>query len=313
MYVSDYVLRKKHQLPTESHKDFLITHGFTALLAALVNVSVIIGTVWIIRLSPHWWLIMIGIAVIVVTTISVILPMIFIPFTQKTRPLRPHHPYHHLISELILKSSMKLNIVITTTPSPSRKMPMITGWGGSLRLVLSPRFLKGTKLHVRAAIATTLARYIHKHHLKMMVVKYLIYGGGISLVWLFSQKSMITGLGFTTITPYAQCLSVLLWAKLLFVLLEIPTNSISRLMIYQADAEAAQLTSSQEMIDWLKSTLPHNHLTSHPPLHHKLYSIVHYNTPMITERITALQELIPPESWQMQAVKVKATTHRSNR
>jgi STE24 endopeptidase len=229
-----------------------------------------------------------------VTVLLFFLNKFFVKIFNKLTPL-PDGTLKTSIESLASKVGFKVTAISVMDASrrSTKLNAFFTGLGRTRQVVLYDTLIeKMTEDEIVAVLAHELGHAVHKDVPKMLLRQIFVFATYLVLFGLVVQNSAMAQTFGLSGTHFG--FSLLLFSILispLDLLLDFPSNYLSRKAEYAADSFSAQHSGRSHIMSALVRLAQENLSNLNP---HPLYVLFHYNHPPLAARLNAIKDL-PPE------------------
>jgi STE24 endopeptidase len=262
------------------------------LLGAALGLPLLFGVLWLMeRMGEMWWLYVWGVWVTFNLLLLFIYPAFIAPLFNKFSPLQDQ-TMRTRIENLLRKCGFTASglFVMDGSKRSAHGNAYFTGFGKTKRIVFFDTLLERLSLNeVEAVLAHELGHFKHKHVVKRIVMTFVMSLGFLWLLGVLMQMPWFyQGLGVTTQSSATALLLFFLVLPIFSFLLSPILSAYSRKHEFEADAYAAQQTTSSDLVSALVKLYQDNASTLTPdPLYSKFYD----SHPPAAVRIAHLQTL----------------------
>ena len=262
-----------------------------AALALVIGVPLVMLVLWLMASAGDWWWLYAWAAL---TAFSLLMtwayPKFIAPIFNKFTPLEDGEVAQRL-NALLTRTGFNSKGVFVMDGSrrSAHGNAYFTGFGKNKRIVFFDTLLKHlTPAQVEAVLAHELGHFKRKHIVKGMALSMLLtLTGFLILAWLMRQEWFYTSLGVSQPSTYMALLLFMLISPA-FTFFIGPIMALwSRKHEFEADAFAAEQSSSMELINALVGLYKENASTLTPD---PVYSAFYDSHPPATIRIAHLQQ-----------------------
>ncbi len=284
----EFVAERKFGFSRVSTKDFFIDF-FKRVLVSLVVVAIISGVTLLIDkplLAIRTILLIFVVAFVFLA--ELVLPSFFIKMFYKLTPL-VDEDINSAIDNIVKKAGIHVSgtYVINASRRSKHTNAFVTGFGKRKKVVLFDTLVQD---HPADEVAAIFAHEVG-HHTKKHIVKGFVITSLISVISFVIFMFAFDSVNFGNEFGVSSTGSVFLYIAFLILnalsILQFIANSVSRRFEYEADLEAARLTSPEVVIKALKRLVRTNLSNINP---HPIYEFYYYSHPSPVKRIQALQK-----------------------
>lgn len=263
------------------------------ILALVLGFPLLWLVLWLVGLSPLWWLYAFAGFFVFQLLMIVIYPNYIMPLFNKFTEL-PDGELRDRLLALGQRTGFNARTILVMDGSKrsGHSNAFFAGFGKLRRIVLFDTLIEQlSPRQLEAVLAHEIGHYKLGHIPKMIALSALSLLGSFALMgWLVQSPWFVEGFGFDHV-PGQLAPTLLLFMLLSSVLtfwLTPLTNSLSRKHEFEADAYAKQAMdgSAEPLIESLR-ILSEKNLSNLTP--HKLYSAFHYSHPTLLERERAMR------------------------
>ncbi len=262
-----------------------------AALALVIGVPLVMLVLWLMASAGDWWWLYAWAAL---TAFSLLMtwayPKFIAPIFNKFTPLEDGEVAQRL-NALLTRTGFNSKGVFVMDGSrrSAHGNAYFTGFGKNKRIVFFDTLLKHlTPAQVEAVLAHELGHFKRKHIVKGMALSMLLtLTGFLILAWLMRQEWFYTSLGVSQPSTYMALLLFMLISPAFTFFIGPIMAWWSRKHEFEADAFAAEQSSSMELINALVGLYKENASTLTPD---PVYSAFYDSHPPATIRIAHLQQ-----------------------
>lgn len=285
-YYGGFLLPHRYKLSTETRKGWLLDL-FKGLLLNLVFEAVVIELVYLLlALTPAtWWLWVALVLLFFSVVLANLAPVLILPLFYKFAPLPPSELTERLLA-LVERAHTHVRGIFTMQMSSKTTATnaAVMGLGNTRRIVLGDTMLdRYMPEEIEVVLAHELGHHIHRDIWKLLISQSLLMLGGLYLVNLALH-------GIADNAYYYQGLADPATLPLLFVLVTVIgliimpiSNSYSRLLEYQADEYALQITRMVDAFKNAMTRLANQNLADVEPS--RLVEFLFHSHPSISKRL----------------------------
>jgi len=285
-FYGGYILSRRNGISTQSFGGWLGDEGKGLLLALVFELLAVEGLYALLAVSPRWWWLWAGIALLCLTTLLANLaPVLLLPIFYKLTPLPDGEVKSRALAlaahaHLRVRDIYSMNMSARTTAANA----MVMGLGGTRRIVIGDTLLDHyTPDEIETVVAHELGHQAHWDIPKLILTQSAIMLGGLAIVQLILTTTLgavpqYHGLADPATMPLiAATLGV-------FGLVTLPlTNGFSRWVEHQADVYALETTRNADAFISAMTRLANQNLAeAYPP---PLIEFLLYNHPSIGRRL----------------------------
>ncbi len=291
-YYQTFVIEEKHGFNKSTKKTFFIDQIKQMLLLFVLGGAAIYGLhALFLNMANIWLFIVLAWAAIsvVMILIFVLNTKVFVRLFNKLTPLE-EGSLKTKIDELAGSLGFEIDkISIMDASRRSTKLnAFFSGLGKHRDVVLYDTLVeKMEEEEILAVLGHELSHALHKDTTKMLIEQILVFGVFAAMIGLIlNWSALYTGFGLSGIHFGFSVILISIVMGPISMLLGIPTNYVSRVAEFRADAFGAKHVSKDAMISALEVLARANYSNLNP---HPLYVKLYYNHPTIAKRIEAIK------------------------
>jgi STE24 endopeptidase len=296
-YYATFVIEEKYGFNKSTRKTFFLDQLKNLLLIVLLGGGLLAGlqALYQVFMDRIWLFILLAwVGMSFVTVLLFFLNKFFVKIFNKLTPL-PDGTLKTSIESLASKVGFKVTAISVMDASrrSTKLNAFFTGLGRTRQVVLYDTLIeKMTEDEIVAVLAHELGHAVHKDVPKMLLRQIFVFATYLVLFGLVVQNSAMAQTFGLSGTHFG--FSLLLFSILispLDLLLDFPSNYLSRKAEYAADSFSAQRSNRSHIMSALVRLAQENLSNLNP---HPLYVLFHYNHPPLAARLNATKDL-PPE------------------
>ncbi len=294
---STFVIEARFGFNKMTFKLYLLDAVKGLLLGSILGLPLLLGILWLMQgMGDNWWLYVWAVWVSFSLLLLFIYPSFIAPLFNKFQPLQDAS-LKARIEALLTRCGFTAQglFVMDGSKRSTHGNAYFTGFGKTKRIVFFDTLIERlTPNEIDAVLAHELGHFKRRHVLKRIALTFAV---SLAFLWLLAQLMhadwFYAGLGVTDlgVTGQSTAMALLLFFMVLPVfsfLLQPLSSAYSRKHEFEADAYAAQQTSSADLVTALVKLYQDNASTLTPdPLYSKFYS----SHPPAMVRISRLQTL----------------------
>ena len=291
-YYATFVIEEKHGFNKSTKKTFFIDQIKQMLLLIVLGGAAIYGLhALFLNMANIWLFIVLAWAAISVVMILIFIlnTKVFVRLFNKLTPLE-EGSLKTKIDELAGSLGFEINkISIMDASRRSTKLnAFFSGLGKHRDVVLYDTLVeKMDEEEILAVLGHELSHALHKDTTKMLIEQILIFGVFAAMIGLIlNWSALYTGFGLSGIHFGFSVILISIVMGPINMLLGIPTNYVSRVAEFRADAFGAKHVSKDAMISALEVLARANYSNLNP---HPLFVKLYYNHPTISKRIESIK------------------------
>ncbi len=294
-YYQTFKIEEKYGFNKSTKKTFALDQVKNLLMVTILFGGIVSAlNALFIAFEDQLWLFIVGtwaVLVIFITVMFILNTKVFVKVFNKLVPL-PEGELKDKIDQLASSVGFEIkSISVMDASKRSTKLnAFFSGLGKTREVVLFDTLLeKLSDDEVLSVLAHELGHAVHKDAPRMLFERSLVFAlyailfGFIlstpSLYQAFNIPVSHFGFGFVLLSVLMDPLNFLIG---------IPLNYLSRRAEYKADAYSAKLVDKKHMIGALRILVKENFSNLNP---HRLYEIVNYSHPKISDRLSAIENL----------------------
>lgn len=285
-YYSGYVLPRRNGISTQSLRSWAMDEAKGLALSLVFEILAIEGVYALLALSPQWWWLWAGAAMLCVTVLLANLaPVLLLPLFYKLTPLEDGEVKRRALAlaeraHTRVRGIYTMNMSARTTAANA----MVTGLGSTRRIVIGDTLLNHyTPDEIEVVVAHELGHQVHSDIPKLIAVQTVATLGGLYIV---SVVLAATLRAFPQYHGLADPATMPLIAATLgaFGLVTLPlTNGFSRWVEHQADVYALESTRMSGAFISAMTRLANQNLSEVEPS--PIVEFLLYNHPSIGRRL----------------------------
>lgn len=261
------------------------------LVSLVIGVPILWLVLWLMGNAGTWWWLY---AWASWTGFSLLMmwayPTLIAPLFNQFKPLE-NPELRHVVEGLLARCGFESNgiFIMDGSRRSSHGNAYFTGMGRNKRIVFYDTLIQSlTPAQIEAVLAHELGHFRRNHIRKRMISLFALSLTGFGLLgWLSQQDWFYHGLGMQTPSVHAALMLFLFVSPVFAFWLQPLSALISRKHEYEADAFAAQHSSSSQLVQALVTLYQENASTLTPDW---LYSAFHDSHPPAPLRIAHLQQ-----------------------
>jgi len=265
-------------------KDQLLSIG----LGLLLGVPLLVFVLWAMAsLGPNWWWVAYLVFVGFSLTLTLLYPTVIAPLFNQFKPL-DDPALKARIDQLLADVGFKAKGVFVMDGSrrSTHGNAYFTGFGQSKRIVFYDTLLERLNPdELRAVLAHELGHFKLNHIRSQLLISVALLGVGFWVLGQLSQSAAVFTSVHLSLSPGMLLVVGLLALQLISWPLQPLQNALSRRHEYEADAFAAQHSSSQQLASALKKLVRDNASCLVPDPWYARFFASH---PSVVERVRAL-------------------------
>jgi STE24 endopeptidase len=292
-YYATFVIEEKYGFNKSTRKTFFLDQLKSLLLMVVLGGGLLAGVqaLYLVFIDRIWLFILLAwIGMSLVTVIIIFLNKLFVKIFNKLTPL-PDGTLKTSIEALANKVGFKVTAISVMDASrrSTKLNAFFTGLGRTREVVLYDTLIeKMTEDEIVAVLAHELGHAVHKDVPKLLLRQVFVFAAYLVLFGLVVQNSAMAltfGLSGTHFGFSLILFSILIspWD----LLLDIPSNYLSRKAEYAADAFSATHADRSSIKSALVRLAQENLSNLNP---HPLYVLFHYTHPPLAARLNALKD-----------------------
>ena len=289
---STFVIEARFGFNKMTLKLYLLDTLKGVLLGSVLGLPLLLGVLWLMqRMGVNWWLYVWTVWVSFSLLLLFIYPSFIAPLFNKFKPLEDTS-LKARIEALLHKCGFTAQglFVMDGSKRSTHGNAYFTGFGKTKRIVFFDTLIERlTPNEIDAVLAHELGHFKHRHVIKRIALTFAV---SLGFLWLLAQMMnahwFYAGLGVST---HSTAMALMLFFMVLPVftfLLQPIGSAYSRKHEFEADAYAAQQTSSGDLVTALVKLYQDNAATLTPD---PLYSTFYSSHPPAMVRISRLQSL----------------------
>ena len=289
---STFVIEARFGFNKMTLKLYLLDALKGLLIGSILGLPLLLGVLWLMeRMGDNWWLYVWSVWVIFSLLLLFIYPSFIAPLFNKFQPLEDAS-LKARIEALLNKCGFTAQglFVMDGSKRSTHGNAYFTGFGKTKRIVFFDTLIaRLTANEIDAVLAHELGHFKRRHVLKRIALTFAV---SLGFLWLLAQLMkadwFYAGLGVST---HSTAMALMLFFMVLLVfsfLLQPISSAYSRKHEFEADAYAAQQTSSAVLVTALVKLYQDNAATLTPD---PLYSTFYSSHPPAMVRISRLQSL----------------------
>jgi len=289
---STFVIEARFGFNKMTLKLYLLDALKGLLIGSILGLPLLLGVLWLMeRMGDNWWLYVWSVWVIFSLLLLFIYPSFIAPLFNKFQPLEDAS-LKARIEALLNKCGFTAQglFVMDGSKRSTHGNAYFTGFGKTKRIVFFDTLIaRLTANEIDAVLAHELGHFKRRHVLKRIALTFAV---SLGFLWLLAQLMkadwFYAGLGVST---HSTAMALMLFFMVLPVfsfLLQPISSAYSRKHEFEADAYAAQQTSSAVLVTALVKLYQDNAATLTPD---PLYSTFYSSHPPAMVRISRLQSL----------------------
>lgn len=285
-FYSGYMLPHRNSISTQTLGGWLADEAKGLALSLVFEVIAIEGVYALLAVSPRWWWLWAGAAVLCVTVLLANLaPVLLMPLFYKFTPLADGEVKRRALAlaeraHTRVRGIYSMNMSAKTTAANA----MVTGLGATRRIVIADTLLDNyTADEIEVVVAHELGHQVHGDIPKLIAVQTVTTLGGLYLVHLILDAALRAAPQYHALADPATM--PLIAATLgVFGLVTLPlTNGFSRWVEHQADVYALQTTQMSGAFISAMTRLANQNLAEVAPS--PIIEFLLYNHPSIGRRL----------------------------
>ncbi len=289
---STFVLEARFGFNKTSFKLYLLDAIKGMLIGSILGLPLLLGILWLMQgMGDNWWLYVWAVWVIFSLLLLFIYPSFIAPLFNKFQPLEDAS-LKTRIEALLTRCGFTAQglFVMDGSKRSTHGNAYFTGFGKTKRIVFFDTLIaRLTANEIDAVLAHELGHFKRRHVLKRIALTFAV---SLAFLWLLAQLMhadwFYAGLGASTQSTAMALLLFFMVLPVFSFLLQPLSSAYSRKHEFEADAYAAQQTSSADLVTALVKLYQDNASTLTPdPLYSKFYS----SHPPAMLRISRLQTL----------------------
>jgi len=282
---SGFMLPHRYGLSNQSLRSWFADELKGLLLALTLGMALLVVIYLFLDAFPGtWWLLAFALVVLVSVILTRLAPVLILPLFFKVVPLSDTDLRERLL-RLAERSQTKIKNVfqINFSSKTSAGNAMLTGWGGTRRIILSDTMLQRyTPDEIEVVMAHELGHHRNGDIPRLIVVQSVLMLLGFYLVNLVLNRA-VTGLGMEGISDVAAFpLFVLVLAAFTLILSPL-SNAYSRRVEEAADNYALAATANPEAFAAMLTKLTDQNLSESQPS--KWVEVLFYDHPTYYRRL----------------------------
>ena len=282
---SGFMLPHRYGLSNQSLRSWFADELKGLLLALTLGMALLVVIYLFLDAFPGtWWLLAFALVVLVSVILTRLAPVLILPLFFKVVPLSDTDLRERLL-RLAERSQTKIKNVfqINFSSKTSAGNAMLTGWGGTRRIILSDTMLQRyTPDEIEVVMAHELGHHRNGDIPRLIVVQSALMLLGFYLVNLVLNRA-VTGLGLEGISDVAAFpLFVLVLAAFTLILSPL-SNAYSRRVEEAADNYALAATANPEAFAAMLTKLTDQNLSESQPS--KWVEVLFYDHPTYYRRL----------------------------
>lgn len=289
---STFVIEARFGFNKMTLKLYLLDALKGLLIGSILGLPLLLGVLWLMeRMGDNWWLYVWSVWVTFSLLLLFIYPSFIAPLFNKFQPLEDAS-LKARIEALLNKCGFTAQglFVMDGSKRSTHGNAYFTGFGKTKRIVFFDTLIaRLTANEIDAVLAHELGHFKRRHVLKRIALTFAV---SLGFLWLLAQLMQAdwfySGLGVST---HSTAMALMLFFMVLPVfsfLLQPFSSAYSRKHEFEADAYAAQQTSSADLVTALVKLYQDNAATLTPD---PLYSTFYSSHPPAMVRISRLQSL----------------------
>lgn len=293
-YYATFVIEEKYGFNKSTRKTFFLDQLKNLLLIVLLGGGLLAGlhALYQVFLNRIWLFTLLAwVGMSFVTVLLFFLNKLFVKIFNKLTPL-PDGSLKKSIEALATKVGFKVTAISVMDASrrSTKLNAFFTGLGRTRQVVLYDTLVeKMSEDEIMAVLAHELGHAVHKDVPKILLRQVFVFVAYLILFGLVVQNSAMAQTFGLSGTHFG--FSLLLFSILispLDLLLDFPSNYLSRKAEYAADAFSAKYANCSHIMSALVRLAQENLANLNP---HPLYVLFHYNHPPLAARLNAIKDL----------------------
>jgi len=285
-YYSGYVLPRRNGISTQTLRGWVIDEVKGLALSLVFEILAIEGVYALLALSPQWWWLWAGAAMLCVTVLLANLaPVLLLPLFYKLTPLEDGEVKRRALTladraHTRVRGIYRMNMSARTTAANA----MVTGLGSTRRIVIGDTLLNNyTPDEIEVVVAHELGHQVHSDIPRLIAVQTVATLGGLYIVSVVLASTLRA---FPQYHGLADPATMPLIAATLgaFGLVTLPlTNGFSRWVEHRADVYALESTRMSGAFISAMTRLANQNLSEVDPS--PIIEFLLYNHPSIGRRL----------------------------
>jgi STE24 endopeptidase len=244
IYYRGFVLPRRYRLSHQSLVGWLSDLLKAGILALALGAAVVAAGYWFITILPQlWWLLAWGFAMLVSLVLSILAPVVVVPFFYNMKPLADSElkeRLEHLARRAGIKVGGIYNIEFSSKSTMANAAMM--GVGRTRRIVLSDTLISQYSVpEIEVIMAHEMGHNRHRDVLRLFV-----FQSAILLVTFYASgmifRAVIEPLGFSALSDVSALPLLILIFGLVSLPFSIITTGYGRRVEAEADSYALELT-----------------------------------------------------------------------